>query len=78
VTEYKDEILLEFLPAPAKAAIEADAKGGELLSVSRYVRGKEVTYRSSVMKEGKRVGIIVAADGTEIHENEGRPRPQQK
>lgn len=78
VTEYKDEILLETLPAPAKAAIEADAKGGELLSVSRYVRGKDVTYRSSVMKNGKKTGIEVAPDGTAIHESEGAPRPKQK
>jgi hypothetical protein len=77
VTEYKDEVLLETLPAPAKAAIEADAVGGELVAVSRYVRGKDVVYRSSVMKNGKKVGIQVAPDGTPIQEREGR-RPQAK
>lgn len=76
VTEYKDEILLETLPSPAKAAIEADAVGGELVAVSRYVRGKDVIYRSSVMKNGKKVGIQVAPDGTPVHESEGRVRKQ--
>lgn len=75
VTEYKDEVLLETLPSPAKVAIEADAAGGELLAVSRYVRGKDVIYRSSVMKNGKKVGIQVAPDGTPIQEREGRPAP---
>jgi hypothetical protein len=78
VTEYKDEILLEMLPAPAKAAIEADARGHELIGVSRYVRGRDVTYRSGVIKDGKKQGIIVAADGTEIHEREGGTRPTSK
>ena len=78
VTEYKDELLLDLLPAPAKAAIEAAAAGGELRFVSRYVKGKEVTYRSFVLKDGKNVGIIVAPDGTRIQESEGRARPQQK
>jgi hypothetical protein len=77
VTEYKDEVLLETLPAPAKAAIEVDAVGGELVGVSRYVRGKDVIYRSSVMKNGKKVGIQVAPDGTPIQEREGR-RTQPK
>lgn len=76
VTEYKDEILPEMVPAPAKAAIEADATGGELLAVSRYVRGKDVLYRSSVMKNGKKIGFLVAPDGTPIHESEGRKKPK--
>jgi hypothetical protein len=78
VTEYKDEILLDMLPARAKEAIEADAKGYELLSVSRYVRGKDVIYRSAVMKDGKRQGIQVAPDGTLINEREGGARAQTK
>jgi hypothetical protein len=78
VTEYKDEIFLELVPAPAKAAIEADAKGYELIGVSRYVKGTDVTYRSSVMKNGNKQGIIVAPDGIEIHEREGGPRPAPK
>lgn len=78
VTEYKDEILIDTLPSPARNAILADAAGGELMYVSRYVRSKDVIYRSAVMKNGKKVGIQVTPDGTPVQDGEGRRLMQKK
>jgi len=63
IVEYKDELPLDMVVAPARAAIEKDAAGAPLVGVWQYARGKLVFYKSTVMRGGKKVSFIAEPDG---------------
>jgi hypothetical protein len=74
IVEYKDELPLDMVPAPARQAIQKDAAGLELVGVWQYVRGKLVFYKSTVMRNGKKASFIAEPDGLAYAEG-SRPTP---
>jgi hypothetical protein len=66
VVEVEEEIGLDSLPAPAKAAIEHRAERGKILKVESVTSAGAVHYEATINKGGKKSEIAVNADGT-IH-----------
>jgi uncharacterized membrane protein YkoI len=64
VVEVEQEVTLDSLPAPAKAAIEKKAAGGTIKKVESLTKGGTVTYEAAIVKGGKTSEIQVAADGS--------------
>ena len=52
------------VPAAAKAAIEAGAKGAEIKRVQHITRGGKVTYEALYVKKGKETEVEYLEDGT--------------
>ena len=66
VLSVEEEVALDSIPAPAKAAIEKSAAGGKIIRVETLTEGKEVTYEAALGKKGKKSSITVRADGTPV------------
>jgi uncharacterized membrane protein YkoI len=66
VVEVEEEIGLDSLPVPAKAAIEHRAERGKILKVESVTSAGAVHYEATINKGGKKSEIAVNADGT-IH-----------
>lgn len=64
VVEVEEEVALDSIPAPARAAIEKKAAGGKIKKVETVTKGGEVTYEAAVVKAGKTSEIVVAPDGS--------------
>ena len=64
VVEIEDEVALDSIPAPAKAAIEKSAGSGKILKVESVTKGTTVTYEAELLKAGKKSEVAVAADGS--------------
>ena len=64
VVEIEDEVTLDSIPAPAKAAIEKSAGSGKILKVESVTKGTIVTYEAELLKAGKKSEVAVAADGS--------------
>ena len=66
VLSVEEEVALDSLPAPAKAAIEKSAAGGKIIKLETLAEGKEVTYEAAIVKKGKKSSITVRANGTQV------------
>ena len=65
----EEETDLASIPAPARAAIEKKAAGGKIGMVELFVRGGETMYEAAyTSKGGKKLEVLVKADGTETKE----------
>lgn len=64
VVEVEDEVTLDSIPAPAKAAIEKSAGSGKILKVESVTKGTTVTYEAELLKAGKKSEVAVTADGS--------------
>ena len=66
VLSVEEEVALDSLPAPAKAAIEKSAAGGKIIKLETLAEGKEITYEAAIVKKGKKSSITVRANGTQV------------
>ena len=64
----EQEVSLDSIPAPAKAAIEKKAAGGKITKVETLTKGNTVTYEAALQKGLKKSEVTVTADGTEVKE----------
>ena len=64
----EQEVTLDSIPAPAKAAIEKKAAGGKITKVETLTKGNTVTYEAALQKGLKKSEVTVTADGTEVKE----------
>ena len=64
VTSVEQEVKLDSLPAPAKAAIEKRAGSGKIVKVETVTKGQSVTYEAAVKKGLKTSEFSVNADGS--------------
>jgi uncharacterized membrane protein YkoI len=65
----EEETDLASIPAPAKAAIEKKAAGGKIGLVELFIRNGETLYEAAyTSKGGKKLEVLVKADGTETRE----------
>jgi uncharacterized membrane protein YkoI len=62
----EEEVSLDSIPAPAKAAIEKKAAGAKLGMVEAVKQGNTTTYEAAyTTKGGKKHEVMVNADGTD-------------
>ena len=66
VVEVEEGVSVDSVPGPVKAALEKAASGGKLTKLERVKRGEIVTYEASVLKNGKKTGMELRADGSRI------------
>ena len=65
VVSVEQDVAIDSIPAPARAAIQKKAAGGKIAKVETITKGNSVTYEAAIVgKLGKKSEIIVAADGT--------------
>lgn len=63
VLESEEEISIDAVPAPVKAALEAS---GKVIKVEALTKGAHVTYEAQVEKNGKKSGVTVDAAGKRV------------
>jgi uncharacterized membrane protein YkoI len=64
VVETEEEIDVNAVPAPAKAALQKRASGGTLSKIEKVTAGRTVSYEGTIKtKAGKSVEYAVTADG---------------
>jgi hypothetical protein len=62
----EEEVSLDSIPAPAKAAIEKKVAGGKLGMVETVTKGSVTLYEAAyTTKAGKKGAVLVKADSTE-------------
>ena len=67
VLEVEEEVAMDSIPAPAKAAILKSAGDGKVNKVESVTKGgKLVYYEAKVLKGGKKSEITVAPDGKPV------------
>jgi uncharacterized membrane protein YkoI len=64
IVGIEQEVDLDSLPAPAKAAIQKKIGTGKLKKVESVTEGKSVSYEATIVKGGRSLEIGVNADGT--------------
>jgi uncharacterized membrane protein YkoI len=65
LVETEDEVDLDSIPAPAKAALQKKAGTGTIQKVEKLTQGSSVAYEATIKtKAGKKVEAAVNADGT--------------
>jgi uncharacterized membrane protein YkoI len=63
--EIEQEVTLDSIPAPVRAAIEKKTAGGKITKVETVTRGKTTTYEATfTTKAGKTSEVAVNADGS--------------
>jgi uncharacterized membrane protein YkoI len=63
ILEVEEGVTLNEIPAPAKAAIEKAAIGGEILKVEAIIKNGVTNYEAAIAKKGKNSEITVTAAG---------------
>src|SRR5262245_21277288 len=64
VVETEEEVDMEEVPAPAKAALQKRAAGGSISKVERVTAGQTISYEGIIKtKAGKTIEYAVTADG---------------
>ncbi len=65
VLSVEEEVDLESIPAPAKAAFQKRAAGGTVQKVEKVTAGSKVSYEAAIqLKSGKKIEQAVNADGS--------------
>jgi hypothetical protein len=71
VAEVEEQVALNSLPAPVKAALETKAGSGKILKVESLTKhDKLVAYEAKVMTAGKKSEIQVGPDGKPLAHEE--------
>jgi uncharacterized membrane protein YkoI len=63
IVESEEEVALDAIPAPARAALEA---GGKVIKVETLTKGAKVAYEAQVEKNGKKSEVTVDATGKRV------------
>jgi len=58
--EVEEELAIDAVPAPVKAAAEAR---GKIVMIESVTRGRTVTYEAHVEKNGKKIEVALDANG---------------
>ena len=66
LVELEQEVTLDKIPAPAKTALEAKARGGKITRVEAVMTGETTTYEAIVIRRGKKSEVAVRADGSVV------------
>jgi uncharacterized membrane protein YkoI len=61
--ESEEEITLDECPAPVKATILKEAKGGKIEEIEKEVENGVTLYEAEIEVDGKEIEIKVAPDG---------------
>jgi glyceraldehyde-3-phosphate dehydrogenase/erythrose-4-phosphate dehydrogenase len=70
VIETEEEVDMDAVPAPAKAAIQKHATGGTISKIEKVSAGVDTSYEATIrMKAGKIREYAVNADGTQHRED---------
>ena len=65
VISVEEEVDLDSIPAPAKAAIQKRAAGGTVEKVEKLTEGSKVSYEAALkLRKGKKLEVAVNADGS--------------
>lgn len=64
ILSVEEEVALDSIPAPAKAAIEKKAAGGKISKVEAVTEGGKLSYEATIVTKGKESEVKVAADGS--------------
>ncbi len=65
IMSIEEEVDLDSIPAPAKAAIQKRAAGGSVEKVEKLTEGSKVSYEAALKsKTGKKLEAAVNADGS--------------
>jgi uncharacterized membrane protein YkoI len=64
IVAVEQDVDLDSIPAPAKAAIQKKIGTGTLKKVESVAEGKAVSYEATIVKAGKSSEVGVNADGT--------------
>lgn len=65
VIETEEEVDLDSIPEPAKAAIQKRLAGGTIQKVEKLTKGSSVSYEAAIKtKSGKNTEVGVNADGS--------------
>jgi uncharacterized membrane protein YkoI len=64
IVAVEQEVDLDSIPAPAKAAIRKKLGTGTLKKVESVMEGKAVSYEATIVKAGRSSEVGVNADGT--------------
>jgi uncharacterized protein with beta-barrel porin domain len=64
ILETEDEVELNSIPAPAKAALQKRAGAGTIIKVEKLTAGSSISYEAAIKtKSGKTIEAAVNADG---------------
>ena len=67
LVEVEEEVAIDSIPTPAKAAIQKKAAGGKITRVETLTRGASTSYEASyTTRAGKKASVGVIADGSEV------------
>lgn len=66
VIEVEEEVTLDSIPVPARAAIEKQAAGAKITKVETLTKGGATTYEAAITRKGKISEVTVAADGSAV------------
>ena len=63
----EDEVAIDSIPAPARAAIEKEAAGGKITLVEKVSKGSDVKYEAAITpKSGKKKEVSFSAEGSPV------------
>lgn len=68
---HEDRVALTQVPAPVRATIEQEAKGGSLKDIERSTLDGKTAYTASVVINGKEQETRIGEDGKVIDRREG-------
>ena len=67
IVTTEEEVGIETIPAPARAAIEKAAAGGKITLVEKVTSGSAVKYEAAITpKSGKKKEVSFSADGAAV------------
>lgn len=66
ILSVEQEVALDSIPAPAKAAIEKRAAGGKVSKVEEVTEGGKVAYEAALVVKGKKSEVKFSADGNPV------------
>ena len=63
----EEEVAIDSIPAPARAAIEKAATGGKIIIVEKVTKGSDVKYEAAITpKSGKKKEVSFSAEGAPV------------
>lgn len=77
--EQEEQVTLDQVPAAVKAAILKESAGGEITEIEVKTEGGKTFYEAEFVRDGKKIEIKVAPDGTLLKkEEEGQESKSQE
>jgi hypothetical protein len=65
-----ENVSIDQLPAPAKAAVEREAAGGQIREISKETERGKTSYEVKIAKGGHESTFRIAADGTPLKQGQ--------